>query len=117
MIDLVIKTKNLKTAFARLRVLGLRVNCDEEGTPLTRYEEMVEHCCTPPIKDINGDWYFTFRITDESKANKIPKQDTPNFAVIWQSNELDGEGNKLPWPEVEVRGETGTFMQGVGMIA
>ena len=116
MIDLVVKTKNLKAAFARLRVLGLRVDCDEEGTPLTRWEELVESCCTPPIEDINGDFYFCFRLLDESQVSKIPKIDSPNFTILWDSREtVDGE--QLPWPLVEVQGESGTFIQGVGRIA
>ena len=114
--DIVIKTGNLKSAFARLRVLGLRVNCDDQGNPLARWEELVEHCCTPPIKDINGDWYFTFRLVDESQASKIPKIDSPNFTILWDSREtVDGE--QFPWPLIDVQGETGTFIQGVGRIA
>jgi hypothetical protein len=71
------------------------------------------------LTDVNGDTYFSIMLTPEQMA-KLPKNDTPNFSTIWQSNERDQDGNLLPWPTAVVTAydlngnPSGTMLQAVG---
>lgn len=123
MIDCVLKTGNLTSCNARLKQLGIvvRETGDETNPWNGRTEDRYEIVNTPILTDVSDDMYFCIRMTDEQAA-KIPKNDTPNFATIWRSDEFDEEGNLLPWPEVEVQAYdidgnlSGTRFQGAGRI-
>jgi hypothetical protein len=122
----VIKTGNLDSCNARLKQLGINVRdeLDDEGNKRP-IEQRYEICNTPILTDVNGDMFFCVMLTEE-QADKLPKNDTPNFTMVYDSRELvdDGEGNMVPmeWPTVEVNtydeegNITGTMMQGVGHI-
>jgi len=90
---IVCKGKSISHIYSRLRVAGLRVVVDENDEPTGRVEESCEMCATPPLVVADGDLVMTFMLPD-SKANKIPQNDTPNFAVVWRSD-IDTEET---WP-------------------
>lgn len=94
MVDVYLKTGNVKSAYARLKVLGINIKCDAQGNLLIRPEEACEHCMTPvyadgtwsgtPPNDVftsNGDYYFSIRMS-EAQAAKLPTNDTPNFTKL-----------------------------------
>lgn len=128
MIVIVIKTGNLVSCNARLKQLGIvvRDELDDDGNKRT-IEQRYETCSTPMLEDVlTGDLHFTVRLSEE-QADKLPKNDTPNFTVVYDSRELldDGEGNLVPmeWPTAaantydEEGNITGTRQQMVGKIA
>jgi len=106
MIDIVIKTGNFTSCNVRLKQLGLvvRDEMDDEGNKRT-IEQRYEIVNTPMLEDTSGDLYFTIRLSEE-QADKLPKNDTPNYFIIYDSRELieDGEGSMIPmdWPIVEI---------------
>lgn len=132
MIDVVIKTGSLTSCNARLKQLGIVVN----DFP-SKVEQTYELVNTPILEDASGDLWFTIRMSEEQAA-KLPRNDTPNFAVPWKSNDVtydtgqvDEEGNPIysqhPWPMVTVSypeldengvptGVTLERQQGVGKI-
>lgn len=107
--DIVIRAKSISHAYARLRVAGLRVVVDENDNPVGKIEETCERCCSPAMTIKGGDVVFAVRI-DASKADKIPSNDTPNFGVVWRSDEDD----MSTYPVFEL--EDGT-MQMAGVIS
>ena len=96
-VDVVIETGNVKTARARLKQLGINIQINEDGTLTRRDEEAAEHCMTPVAEDGtwsgtpptwhgNGDYCFTIRMT-AAQADKLPKNDTPNFSTLRDDEE------------------------------
>ena len=84
---------------------------------------------TPMLKDINGDYYYTARFSEEEMA-KLPSKDLPILDFIWKSTDNCGtelEPEQCPWPTVTMErdlldldgnptGETAQYQQGVGRI-
>ncbi len=121
---IVVKAKDDKHAFARLKVAGLRVNVeDDEGNKIRR-EDQMERCLTPSLLCTDGDVVFTTDIR-EDYIDKIPTVGTPNFEVVWREDDHsfgDDQDQQHPWPTFEVDtfdengDKDGTTMQGVGRI-
>ena len=101
-VDVVIETGNVKTARARLKNFGIHILIDDQGNLTTRPEEAAEHVMTPvsedgtwsgtpPTWNGTGDYCFTIRMT-AAQADKLPKNDTPNFST----SRTDEEGFEYP---------------------
>jgi hypothetical protein len=124
-VNIAVETSNVTTAFNRLQVLGLDVRDAIDGDRNhVKIEDRLGICNTPILEGLNGKYYFTFRVEDDFSSH-IPNQDTPNFAVLWRSDEVCGteeEPEVCPWPMVEVQSydkdglPDGTHMQGIGTI-
>lgn len=89
-VDVVVQTGNLKASYARLKKY-INVAADDEGNLLRRVEESAEHCMTPPTDDGNGNYCYVIRM-EKSQADKLPKNDTPNFST----SRDDEEGFVIP---------------------
>lgn len=99
-IECIIQTGNPIVFLARMKQLNflIRNETDEEtGKPRKLWQRINAPCTLSMLEIPNGDFVFTARFTPE-EMDRLPKQDTPNFEVIWASDEFDGEGNLLPLP-------------------
>lgn len=127
----VFKTKNLTACFSRLKAATMKVAdpTDESGKP-TQVEAYLERGNTPFVTDVDGNIYFTVLFTSDELLAALPRNNTPNYSIIWTTLDLeqvgvDESGEPImavkPRPTYEVYvdpddPDAGTVMQMVGWI-
>lgn len=122
MIDCVFRFSDLETFISKMGDLGVDTKpaTDEDGNTYT-IEQRAGVVMTPPLIATNGNLVSCVRLTGEQAA-LTPEVTAPDFLCDWRSDEVDEEGNSLPWPEYEVNqydeqgAVSGTYMQGCGRI-
>lgn len=102
MIKCVLRYASLDTLLAKLAALGIPVQPerDTEGAAIP-LESRVGRICTPELIALNGDRVITIVLAKEEAA-KLPDVSAPDFLCDWRSDEVDEDGNLLPWPEYEI---------------
>lgn len=101
MIKCVLRYASLETLFAKLAALGIAVKPVKEGVEWCPIENRIGRVCTPELIALNGDRIITIVLSKEEAA-KLPDVFAPDFLCDWRSDEVDEDGNLLPWPEYEV---------------
>lgn len=96
MIKCVLRYASIATLLSKLSALGVSV--DEEAEA---WEGRIGTVCTPELVALNGDRIITIVLSKEEAA-KLPDVTAPDFLCDWRSDEVDEEGNHLPWPEYEI---------------
>lgn len=96
MIKCVLRYADIETLLAKLAAIGVTVNKDAET-----WENVVGRVCTPEMVALNGDRIITVVLLKEEAA-KLPDVTAPDFLCDWRSDEVDEDGNLLPWPEYEI---------------
>lgn len=114
MIKCVLRYASLNTLFSKLAAIGISVQpaVDTEGAAIP-LELRVGRICTPELVALNGDRVITIVLSKEEAA-KLPDVSSPDFLCDWRSDEVDEEGNLLPWPEYEIPAPEGWPKETIG---
>ncbi len=99
-VDIVIETTNPTAAVNRLHSLGL-----DKGNGIQLFGS--------PLESDGGPLYLTFRVWGD-RVHVIPGNNNPTFTIIWRSDEVDEDGELLPWPQINL---DGTVTQGARVIS
>lgn len=121
MITCVLRYSSLVTLFTKLSLVGIEVKSavGEGGLPVP-IEQRVGRVCTPELIAKNGDRVITI-VLSAAEAAKLPDVATPDFLCDWRSDEVDEDGELLPWPQYEVTApdgwpDTEAYYQGAGKL-